>query len=142
MTRSALLKIVIQGSSLFLLIYFTASHWFFHRFFFNSLGVQGPDLESPFVISQLQLIGGMVAGYALLCLMIAKDLDRLKDVLKVVLLVGGISVVIFIGNVVRGTLPAAFLLNAALLSGQILIVLVLLPRADAVVAASRGGSSR
>ncbi len=92
------LKIVLRGTSLFLLIYFTASHWFFHRFFFNLLGIQGADLESPFVISQLQLIGGMVAGYALLCLMIARDIDRLKDVLKVVLLVGAISVVIFIGT--------------------------------------------
>ncbi len=140
--RMNLLKIVIKVTSLFLLIYFTASHWFFHKLFFNSLGIHGADLESPFVISQLQLIGGMVAGYALLCFIIARDLDRLKDVLKVVLLVGAISVVIFVGNVAMGTLPVPFLVNAGFLAGQIFIVLILLPKRDAVLPQTETMKSR
>ncbi|MBY0564717.1 MAG: hypothetical protein K2P58_11065 [Hyphomonadaceae bacterium] len=109
------------------LVYFTASHWFFHRAFFNALGVNGPELESPFVISQLQLIGALVMGYALMNLLIAGDPERNRPLMALILAVGLGCIAIFIGNVWAGTLPALFLLNATLLAVQIALVTTLFP---------------
>ena len=95
--------------------------------YFNALGIQGPDLESPFVRSQLQLIGALVLGYALMNLVIARDPERYRDVLAVIIAIGLCCIVIFIGNVLAGTLPALFLINAVLLTIQIAIVAGLFP---------------
>ena len=122
-----LLKMVLWLSAAVDLIYFTASHWFFHRLFFNALGIHGADLESPFVISQLQLIGALVMGYALLNVVIAHDPLRYREIMKVILLIGCVCVSIFIGSVAAGTLPSLFLINAALLSLQIVVVACIFP---------------
>lgn len=122
-----LLKAVLLISGIVELVYFTASHWFFHRAFFNALGVNGPELESPFVISQLQLIGALVMGYALMNLLIAGDPERNHPLMALILAVGLGCIAIFIGNVWAGTLPALFLLNAMLLAVQIALVAMLFP---------------
>lgn len=122
-----LLKAVLWISAAIELLYFTASHWFFHRAFFNMLGIDGPDLDSPFVISQLQLIGAQVMGYALMNFLIASDPERYRPLMALILAVGVGCIAIFIGNVWAGTLPALFLLNAALLAVQIALVTALFP---------------
>lgn len=47
------------------IFYFSASNCFFQHEFFNVLGLYGLDLDSPFVISQLQLTGAMIMGCVL-----------------------------------------------------------------------------
>lgn len=126
-TKEKMLKVVLWLGAAVDLGYFTASHWFFHRWFFHTLGIRGPDLESPFVISQLQLIGALVMGYALLNVVIARDPVRYREIMKIVLLVGCVCTFIFIGNVVAGTLPPLFLTTAALLCLQIVPVAWLFP---------------
>jgi hypothetical protein len=100
-------------------VWFTGSHWFWHRRFFNGLGIDGPELESPFVRSQLQLIGGMVLGYALITLHIARDPTGQRDLLRIVMVIGAIMIAIFLGNVASGSVPPQFLVNAGLLAVQI-----------------------
>ncbi len=127
MTRIRLLKATLWISALAEFVYFSLSHWFFHRPFFNTLGIHGPDLESPFVISQLQLIGVLVMGYAVMNLVIASDPPRYRPLLKVILAIGALCIAIFIVSVQTGTLPVMFLVNAALVLVQVALVAILLP---------------
>jgi hypothetical protein len=123
-----LLKAVLRTSAVAELLYFTGSHWFFHHRFFNALGITGPDLDSPFVISQLQIIGLLVLGYSLLGFIIASDPVRYRAVLATILLVGVGCIAIFVGSVAAGTLPAPFLVNAVLLAIQIGLGVWLFPK--------------
>jgi hypothetical protein len=123
----SLLRAVLWLIAAIELAYFTGSHWFFHRAFFNALGITGPDLESPFVISQLQLIGVLVMGYALMNVIIARDPERYRPFMAVILAVGIGCVIVFVGSVWAGTLPALFLINALLLSVQVVLVACLFP---------------
>lgn len=107
--------------------YFTASHWFYHRLFFNTLGIKGPILESTFVISQLQLIGALVLGYAALTLLAASDPPKHRSTIKVVLVVGAMATAIFVGNIALGRLPIEFGANAVVLVLQIVLVSWLYP---------------
>jgi hypothetical protein len=124
--RSAL-AVVLRVSAVVLAVYFTCSHWFFPHQFFRALGIMGPEPDSDFVLSQLRLIGAMVAGYAVVLWIIARDIERFRPILGVVLLVGTAAVGIFVGQVVMGTLPRPFLVNAGLLALQVFIVLALRP---------------
>lgn len=123
----SLLKSILWTSAIAEFVYFSLSHWFFHRFFFNALGIHGPDLESPFVVSQLQLIGAMVMGYSLLMIVTALDPGRHRRPLGVILAVGATCIAIFLGNVAAGTLPPLFLINAVLLAIQVGATLILFP---------------
>jgi hypothetical protein len=127
MTRLRLLKATLWLSALAEFVYFSLSHWFFHREFFHALGIHGPDLESPFVVSQLQLIGAMVMGYALMNLIVASDPLRYRPLLTLILAIGSICVAIFVVSVCVGTLPAMFLVNAAMVFVQVALVAMLLP---------------
>lgn len=127
MTRLRLLQATLWISALAEFVYFSLSHWFFHREFFHALGIHGPDLESPFVISQLQLIGALVMGYALMNLVIAGDPVRYRPFLNLILTIGSICIAIFVVSVWVGTLPAMFLVNAALVLAQVALVAMLLP---------------
>lgn len=108
-------------------VYFSLSHWFFPTFFFTSLNIDAAEVSSHFINSQLQLIGAMVMGYSLLNLLVATDLRKNRDVMSIILLVGLACTGIFIGHVVAGTLPKIFLINAAMLSTQIVIAAWLFP---------------
>ena len=66
-------------------------------------------------------------GYAMLNFLIARDPERLRDVLKVVLWVGAMASMIFVGNILMGRIPVRFLWNAGFLAAQILAILVLFP---------------
>lgn len=123
-----LLSIVLRGSAIFLFGYFTLSHWFFPRAFFEALGVRGPVLDSTFLLSQLRLIGAMVAGYSAILLLCARDPQRHRPALWVVLAVGAMCTAVFVGQVSAGTLPRPFLVNAALLAAPLVTVLGLLRR--------------
>ena len=125
--RYLLLRSVLCLSGLTEIIYFTSSHWFYHRAFFNFLGIYGADLESPFVQSQLQLIGLLVLGYALMTFLIASDPMRYRPLMAVIFVIGIGCIAIFIGWVIAGTLPPMFLVNAALLAVQLTAVGVLFP---------------
>lgn len=127
MRNLRLLKATLWISAIVEFVYFSLSHWFFHREFFHALGIRGPDLESPFVISQLQLIGAMVMGYALMNLVIASDPLRYRPLLKLILAIGSVCIAIFVVSVWVGTLPTMFLVNAALVLAQVALVAMLLP---------------
>ena len=127
MNKQSALKLVLRSMAVFLLLYFTASHWFFHRFFFHTLGITGPELESPFVASQLQLIGAMVLGFALTLFLIAHEPRAHAGPMKVVLVVGALCSVIFIANVLAGTLPLHFLVNAGVLMAASAMTVALFP---------------
>ncbi len=108
-------------------VYFSLSHWFAPELFFTSLGIPAAEVASPFVRSQLQLIGVFVMGISLLNLLIASDPPRYKAVMAIVLAVGGGAVVIFIGNVYAGLLPRLFLANALMISIQIALIAWMFP---------------
>ncbi len=127
MNRLSLLRRTLWISALAEFAYFSLSHWLFHRGFFHALGIQGPDLESPFVVSQLQLIGALVMGYALINLIIASDPVRYRPLLTLILVIGSLCIAIFVVSVWVGTLPAMFLVNAALVLAQVVLVAMLLP---------------
>ena len=131
--RYPLLTAVLWVSGLTEIVYFTSSHWFYHRAFFNFLGIYGADLESVYVQSQLQLIGLLVLGYALMNFIIAGDPVRYRPLMALIFVVGIGCIAIFIGHVIAGTLPTMFLVNAALLAVQLIAVGVLFPwKAQAV----------
>lgn len=121
------LIVLLRIFALIEFVYFSLSHWFFPAFFFTSLEIDASEVASHFVKSQLQLIGAMVMGYSLLNLVVASDLRKNRDVMGVILLVGLVCTGIFIGHVVAGTLPKIFLINAAMLSTQIMIAAWLFP---------------
>ncbi len=131
------LALVLRVSSVVLFTYFTLSHWFFPAAFFDALGIREPVLDSPFLLSQLRLIGAMVAGYAASLVIIARDLPRYRPILRVVLAVGAMCTAIFVGEVAAGSLPPQFLVNAGLLGGQWLAVVALLT-SDRPTGGSRG----
>lgn len=118
----------LRGSGLFLGAYFTVSHWFFPKAFFRALEETGPELDSPFLLSQLQLIGAMVLGYAALCWLVAREPARHHEVLRIILGVGALSTLIFVGSVALGRLPAVFLVNAGVLLLQMSVVAGLMKR--------------
>ena len=120
-------KVILRAAAFVEVGYFTASHWFFHQRFFNWLGIDGPDLNSPFVVSQLRLIGALVLGFAALGWIAASDPRRHRAVIQVLLLTGSACVMIFVSSVITGALPPQFLLNAMLLALPILLVTVLYP---------------
>ena len=126
-TRYPLLTAALWISGLTEIVYFTSSHWFYHRAFFNFLGIYGADLESTYVQSQLQLIGMLVLGYALMNFIIASDPVRYRPVMALIFFVGIGCIAIFIGHVISGTLPTMFLVNAALLAVQLIVVGTLFP---------------
>ncbi len=125
------LRILLTISAACEVLWFTSSHWFWHRRFFNLLAVHGPDLESTFVISQLQLIGAMVMGYALTMLLIARDPVKYREVLRIVLFTGVIAALIFVGNVVTGRMSPMFLINASMLTAQFVAATFWFPKPDA-----------
>lgn len=125
--RYPLLTAVLWISGLTEIVYFTSSHWFYHRTFFNFLGIYGADLESTYVQSQLQLIGMLVLGYALMNFIIASNPVRYRPLMGLIFFVGTGCIVIFIGHVIAGTLPTVFLVNAALLAVQLIAVGFLFP---------------
>ena len=84
-------------------------------------------MESTYVQSQLQLIGMLVLGYALLNFIIASDPVRFRPVMALIFFVGIGCIAIFIGHVIAGTLPTMFLVNAALLAVQLIVVGILFP---------------
>jgi len=122
-----ILIVLLRIFALIEFVYFSLSHWFFPTFFFASLNIDAAEVTSHFITSQLQLIGVMVMGYSLLNLIVASDLRKNRDVMRVILLVGLGCTGVFIGHVVAGTLPAIFLINAAMLSTQIVIAAWLFP---------------
>jgi hypothetical protein len=122
-----LLTAILWISGLTEIFYFTSSHWFYRRAFFNFLGIYGADLESTYVQSQLQLIGMLVLGYALMNFIIASDPVRYRPIMALIFIVGIGCVAIFIAHVIAGTLPIMFLVNAALLAAQLIAVAVLFP---------------
>lgn len=134
MNRLQLLKATLWISAIAEFVYFSTSHWFFHRAFFNALGIHGADLDSPFVISQLQLIGAMVMGYALMNLIIASDPVRYRPLLALILVIGTLCIAIFTISVWIGTLPALFMINAAILLVQVALVAALFPPNSKVTA--------
>ena len=125
--RYPLLTAVLWISGLTEIVYFTSSHWFYHRAFFNFLGIYGGDLESTYVQSQLQLIGMLVLGYALMNFIIARDPVRYRPLMALIFIVGTGCVAIFVAHVIAGTLPPMFLVNAVLLGVQLIAVGVLFP---------------
>ncbi len=127
MTSLRVLKATLWISAIVDFVYFSLSHWFFHREFFRTLGIHRPDLESPFVISQLQLIGVLVMGYALMNLVIASDPLRYRPLLILILAIGSACIAVFVVSVWVGTLPAMFLVNAALVLAQVAVVAMLFP---------------
>jgi hypothetical protein len=118
---------LLRLAALIEFVYFSLSHWFAPELFFTNLGIPASEVASPFVRSQLQLIGVFVAGFSLLNLMVAGDPPRYKAVMAIVLAVGAGAVAIFIGNVCAGLLPGLFLANALLLSIQIALVAWMFP---------------
>lgn len=127
MQNHSLLRAVLWVSGLIQIIYFTSSHWVYPHAFFNFLGIYGADLDSTFVQSQLQLIGMMVLGFALMNFVIARDPVRYRPIMAIIFIVGWGCVAIFVGHVMAGTLPNRFLINAALLAVQLVIVGILFP---------------
>jgi len=117
------LALTLRVSAVFLLVYFTASHWFFPTFFFRALGIEAREVASHFVLSQLRLIGAMVAGYAIILVIVAGDLARYLPVLWTVIAVGAMCTAVFVGQVAAGTLPVGFLVNAGALVLQMLAVI-------------------
>lgn len=125
--RHRLLKALLWSIGIVDLFYFTASHLFFPLAFFQALGASGPDLDSPFVISQLQLIGTLALGYSLMNFIIATDPERNRTLMALNLCIGTVFTAIFVGGVHIETLPAPFLINAMLLLVQIVLVMFLFP---------------
>lgn len=128
--RGRRLSLLLRLFAVIEVAYFTASHWFFPRRFFSSLGIAPNETDSPFVRSQLQLIGAMVLGYALLFWVIAREPRRHRPVMAVVLAVGVVCTVIFGGNVAAGAVPPRFLVNAGLLVIQMAVTAWLFPWRD------------
>lgn len=118
---------LLRLAALIEFVYFSLSHWFAPELFFTSLGISATEVASPFVRSQLQLIGLFVAGFSLLNLLIAGDPPRYKAVMAIVLAVGAGAVGVFIGNYSAGLLPGLFLVNALLISIQIGMIAWLFP---------------
>lgn len=109
-------------------IYFSLSHWFAPALFFTTLGIDANAVASPFVRSQLQLIGAMVMGYSLTFLVVATDPFKYRDFLKISILVGIFAIGIFAMHVAAGTLPKLFAVNALMLSMQVGLVVWLFPK--------------
>lgn len=122
-----IVKIVLRSAAVIEAGYFTASHWFFHAYFFNALGIHGAELGSAFVISQLQLIGALVLGFALLSWIAASDPLKYRAVVQVILLIGCLCTSIFVYSVVTGRLPIQFSFNAVLVALQLLFVTAFYP---------------
>jgi hypothetical protein len=122
-----ILKIVLKISALIEVFYFTASHWFFHEYFFNSLGIFGNDLSSTFVISQFQLIGAQVLGIAAITWIAASDPLKYRMIIQALLFTGCIAVAIFVYNVITVRVPVQFIVNAILIGGQVVLITVLFP---------------
>ncbi|MGV8934614.1 MAG: BphX family protein [Gallionellaceae bacterium] len=122
-----ILKIILRISALIEIFYFTASHWFFHEYFFNSLGIYGNDLSSTFVISQFQLIGAQVLGIAMITWIAASDPIKYRSIIQVLLFTGSVAVVIFVYNILAARVPVQFIANAILIGSQIIIITALYP---------------
>lgn len=131
------LPVLLRLFALVEFVYFSLSHWFVPTLFFSSLGITPSEVASPFVRSQLQLIGVLVMGYALLNLLVAADPRRQRGVMAIVLIVGAACVAVFVGHVFAGTLPMLFSGNAVLLSIQILLVAWMFPWSTSLKQASR-----
>lgn len=128
---SSALPSLLRVFALFEFVYFSLSHWFAPKLFFTTLGVDAAEVASPFVRSQLQLIGAMVMGYSLLNLLVASDPHRHRGVMAIVLVVGTACVAIFLGHILAGTLPMLFAANAVLLSIQVLAIAWMFPSSTA-----------
>lgn len=126
-TKSHLLSVLLRITAVFIFVYFSLSHWFFWKPFFNFLGIYGSDLESRFVTSQLHLIAFMVMGYSLLLYLISTNPRKHRGTMVVVMLVGLGCSSVFIGNVLLGTLPKGFLLNTLILVCPMVFVVILFP---------------
>ena len=122
-----ILKFIMRASALVEVAYFTASHWFFHVYFFNTLGIYGDDLNSLFVINQLKLIGAMALGIATITWVAASDPLKYRAIIQALLFMGSVVVAIFIYDVVTSKVPVQFIVNAVLIGSQVLIVSVLYP---------------
>lgn len=133
-----LLKTVMWCIGIFNLFYFTASHWFFRKEIFQALGWPCPDIDSPFVISQLHLTGILVLGYSLINLIIANDPLRNYILMALNLGIGLVCIVILIGGVYIGTLSAPILMNGVLLFVQVVLMMYLFPWILAGRASSNG----
>ena len=122
-----ILKFIMRASALIEVAYFTASHWFFHVYFFNALGIYGDDLNSLFVINQLKLIGAMALGIATITWVAASDPLKYRAIIQALLFMGSVVTAIFIYDVVTSKVPVQFIVNAVLIGSQVLIVSVLYP---------------
>ncbi len=122
-----IVKIILKLTALVLLVYFTSSHWFFHKYFFNSLDIYGNDLNSTFVISQLQLIGALSLGFAFLAWIASNDPLKHRVIIQALLLTGSICIAIFFYNIGTGKLPIRFWINAILLAIPLLLVIIFYP---------------
>ena len=123
----SILKFILRVSAIIEVVYFTMSQWFFHEYFFNSLGVYGNELRSTFVISQIQLIGAETLGIAMLTWIAAGDPLKYRAIIQALLFTGCIVIAIFLYNVVTARVPAQFIVNAILIGSQVLIVAILYP---------------
>lgn len=125
--RYRLLKTVMRCSGIFNLFYFTASHCFFRQEILQAPEWPCPDIESPFVISQSQLIGTLVLVYSLLNLIIANGPPHNRILMALNLGIGLICIVILIGCIYIGSLPAPILMTGVLLFVQVVLMICLLP---------------
>lgn len=128
---STALPTLLRVSALVEFAYFSLSHWFAPTLFFSTLGIDAVEIVSPFVRSQLQLIGAMVMGYSLVNLLVASDPRPYRGVMGIVLVVGIACIAIFLGHIVAGTLPVLFAINAALLAIQVLAIAWMFPWSSA-----------
>ena len=122
-----IVKVVLRTAALVEIGFFTVTHWFFREYFFNSLGIKSSEFSSTFVISQLQLIGALVLGFAILSWIAASDPIKYRTVIQVMLLTGSLCVSIFVYSVATGKLPEQFAFNATLIALQLLLVTVFYP---------------
>ena len=132
------LSTVLRVSALVEFVYFSLSHWFAPALFFTTLGIDVAEVASPFVRSQLQLIGAMVMGYSLINLLVASNPHQHRDVMGIVLFVGAVCIAIFVGHIIAGTLPVLFVFNVVLLAVQILAVALLFPWSTAPTSCRAG----
>jgi hypothetical protein len=126
--RDTWLPALLRTFAVLEFIYFSLSHWFAPALFFTTLGIDPNAVASPFVRSQLQLIGAMVMGYSLTFLVVATDPFKYRDFLKISILVGIFAIGIFAMHVAAGTLPKLFAVNALMLSMQVGLVVWLFPK--------------